>query len=135
MKTIFNLICYIIILIIEFSAVFSEDCGTVTNCPNKRYPYTMCSDNNNGMWLYLCTENPRDPNLHPPYTPYTVFLPICVDIQMMSIPSEIKMPNRTGGEIKVFDINYAIDELNKAAFLWNCLCGKEKDNCQCEILV
>ncbi len=113
-----------------------DDCGTVTNCPNKEYPFTVCDEDDPthpGEWEYYCSTTPHDNS--PPLNPYFVFLPICYDIDesIEQIPSEIEMTGTS--VIKVFDRDEAIESLNEAGDIWNCLCGEEDRACQCSIRV
>ncbi len=128
-RKIINLIY--VIMILAFSEAFSDQtCGSVTNCPNKRYKYRFCNDFNRQL-VELCE---RDPNNVSGFTPMKSPIPICFEFENRAgEPTIIELATQVGAPVEVFDISKVQNDIDNAQYGWNCLCGKQNDECVCII--
>ena len=130
---------FIIFLFIYFNNTFSalSQCGNITDCPaGINYPYQFCKnppDPNQGVAQVICTDDPFN-LIGNGYNALKIDIPICINPNEITNP----IPNRVdinvqSGTVEVFDRTAAINEMNQACYDWNCLCGKQNDQCQCQI--
>ncbi len=123
-----------VLIILPYSELYSENCGTVTNCPDKPYKYWFCNNANNQM-VELCEKNP---NNVPGFTPIKApAVPLCFEFESTSSDptQQVKLPLQVGGDVLVFDLSKVQDDIDNAQYDWNCLCGKQNDECVCTIKV
>ncbi|HRP03120.1 MAG TPA: hypothetical protein PLE30_10785 [Candidatus Kapabacteria bacterium] len=128
-----KLTIFSIITFFQFYTYISlAQCGSTLNCPiNKQYNYIFCNSATNQM-MSKCSVNPKAEIT--PWSVMKITLPVCLNF-CDSGPSRVEMQIFTGGYQDVFKKEYVQDELNKAAFSWNCLCGKENLPCSSKINV
>ncbi len=128
MKTIFFL--FIIFFIQNLGFLHADDCGVVTNCPNKKYQYYFCIS---GKLVKQCSNNP----LSEPNPPMKADYPVCLRFYNGNSdaagPEEIIMKSPTGADLQVYRRDWNNDDGNKAAYELNCICGKQSEPCLCEI--
>ncbi len=127
-------ILYLIVLIlIPYSELYSDEtCESITNCPDKPYKYRFCNEFNRQL-VEMCES---DPNNVSGFTPMKATIPLCFEFQSQSgDPTIIKLDIQVGGKIEVFDISKVQDDIDNAQYGWNCLCGKENDECVCIVKV
>lgn len=122
------------LIFLPLSNLYSEEiCGSVTNCPDKPYKYWFCNNANNQM-VEFCEKNPY--SLLPGFTPMKAPIPICFEYKTRSSdPQEIKLPIQVGGEVVVYNKNKTQNDIDNAEYGWNCICGKEEDECECTLEV
>ncbi len=128
-----KLTIFLIIMLFQFYTYISlAQCGSTLNCPiDKKYNYIFCNSTTNQI-MSKCSVNPNAEI--EPWSVMKITLPVCLNFYD-SGPSRVEMQTMTGGYQDVFRKEYVQDELNKAAFSWNCLCGKENLPCSSKINV
>ncbi|MFA7626157.1 MAG: T9SS type A sorting domain-containing protein [Candidatus Kapaibacterium sp.] len=102
-------------------------CPPILNCPEGvKYPYQICpySTETDGRARIICAEDPYQiEGLEWPFTLLKAELPIC--ILPYAIPTLEQIPYGN----TVFDAAKTLEDFNRASYEWNCICGKQDDNC------
>lgn len=132
----FNIL-FMILIVINTTEIICQTCGSTVYCPpGIKYPFYICDFNSPVPKIpVICAEDPYNiPGFQgygKDYAIRRISLPICFDIDLTTIPEEVAMPLNN----VVFSKNKAVEEINRAAFSWNCICGKENEPCSCSIKV
>jgi len=139
---------YLILLFLFFICCHilesSNDCGQPLNCdPNKKYPYVFC-DSKTGNWRPFCLSAYDDFNavysedLGEEFRIQKLFdLPICLGTIEYECACDKEVITNCNCKLEdeyleghlVFSVAETIKELKEAFRVWNCVCGKQDEEC------
>lgn len=122
-------------------SLYSGNCGQSISCTDAAYPFRFCDDY--GNIRTLCASDPFShtdqfyPEFYIPLKMNNNVQPICLQFDD-SGPIEIGVKicgDQTCSSDLVYEKKDFITDMKSAAYDWNCLCGKQDDDCGCTINV
>ncbi len=130
----------IITIFYSYLLMAQEPCGENTLCPQKKYPYFFCNPKDKGRIMSCCVFDPINEHCEGFENDYPnvrkMNLPICAKFIDSGPETATSTFCKDGCSIKTsYHKTDFSDDMEKAIYRWNCLCGYQDSPCSCTISI